>query len=201
MRHLAIALVAVNALLGGGLLLRHEARDSAVAVAGLVATAPPGRHAGEVLVPLESQNGLWVVSVILHGGLTARFIVDTGAALTILSPALAARLELSGKPDRIELELPSGRSEGKAVTLPSLTVGGFEQRQVRAVIHETINGAGGILGNNFLARFRLTLDGERRLLRLEPLGANHAVQPGLRLPCPPTTPTAGGQEPARRAGL
>ena len=50
--------------------------------------------------------------------------------------------------------------------LESLRVGGAELRDVPVVLHEPGPGIDGIPGNTVLARYRVTVDGDRRLLHL-----------------------------------
>ena len=56
--------------------------------------------------------------------------------------------------------------KGSAGRLASLQVGGAELRDVPVVLHEPGPGIDGILGNTVLARYRVTVDADRRLLHL-----------------------------------
>jgi predicted aspartyl protease len=122
----------------------------------------------ETVVPLEEARGVWIVRVVLNGSRPARFLVDTGSSVTLLSPALGSTLGLGLAPTRdpVELQTLSGLTMGSAGRLASLKVGGAELRDVPVVLHDPGPGIDGILGNTVLARYRLTLDGDRRLLHL-----------------------------------
>jgi hypothetical protein len=48
----------------------------------------------------------------------------------------------------------------------SLRVGDLELREAPVVIHDPGQGVDGILGNTFLARYRITVDADRRQLHL-----------------------------------
>jgi predicted aspartyl protease len=54
--------------------------------------------------------------------------------------------------------------------MASIRVGAAEQRDVPVVVHDPGPGLEGILGNSFLARYRVTVDPQRRLLTLAPSG-------------------------------
>ena len=100
-------------------------------------------------------NGLIIVPARLSGE-DAYFIVDTGATITTISPALAQALGLADKPGpEITITLAAGiRVKGPEVVLPSLTVYGKTAEQVRAVVIEpSMAGVDGLLGHSFLDRF------------------------------------------------
>jgi clan AA aspartic protease (TIGR02281 family) len=131
-----------------------------------VATTRAG--AFETIVPLEEARGVWIVNVVLNGSRPARFLVDTGSSVTLIAPTLATSLGLSREPSRgpVELQTLSGVTVGTEGRLASLQVGGAELRDVPVVLHDPGPGIDGILGNTVLGRYRVTLDGDRRLLHL-----------------------------------
>jgi hypothetical protein len=96
--------------------------------------------------------------------------VDTGSSFTIVAPGLATALGLPalGALGVIELQTPAGQTAGAAPTLSSLRVGSAELRDVPIVVHDPGPGIDGILGNSFLAQYRLPLDAGRRQLHLRP---------------------------------
>lgn len=122
----------------------------------------------ETVVPLEEARGVWIVNVVLNGSRPARFLVDTGSSVTLVSPLLGATLGLTAALSRIPVELQtlSGLTTGSEGRLSSLQIGGAELRDVPVVVHDPGPGIDGILGNTVLGRYRLTLDGDRRLLHL-----------------------------------
>jgi clan AA aspartic protease (TIGR02281 family) len=133
-------------------------------------TAELAAPSPDTVVPLEAARGVWVTRLSLNGGSPSRFLVDTGASVTVISPGLASAVGLapSAQASQVELETLSGRASGPTVSIPSLRVGGIELRDVPAVIHEPGFGVDGILGNTVLARFTVTIDADRRLLSLRP---------------------------------
>ncbi|MBI2218698.1 MAG: aspartyl protease family protein [Candidatus Rokubacteria bacterium] len=122
----------------------------------------------QTVVPLEAARGVWVMRASLNGAPPARFLVDTGASVTVISPALAAAVgvQATGEPPRLELETLSGRAEGPTINIRSFRLGGIELNDVAAVIYAPGFGVDGILGNTVLARFTVTIDADRQLLAL-----------------------------------
>jgi predicted aspartyl protease len=156
------------------LLLEPPQPIASLARAGLVGLNA-GTDAGDgsvVTVPLEAMRGVWVATVLLNGVHPARFLVDSGSSVTLVSPALAAALALQGARPSIELQTLGGRTAGAPATLRSLRLGGAELRDAPVVVHEPGPDLDGILGNNFLGRYLVTLDGSRGLLHLRASARN-----------------------------
>jgi predicted aspartyl protease len=126
-----------------------------------------GSEARETTVALEHGLGVWIVPVVLNDGPTARFLVDTGSSVTVLSPKVAARLGVAGSgTSPVELHTLGGRTVGPSAVLASLRVGDLELRDAPVVLHDPGPGLDGILGNTFLSRYRVTVDADRRQLQL-----------------------------------
>jgi aspartyl protease family protein len=125
----------------------------------------------ETTVPLEPALGVWITPVMLDGAHTGRFLVDTGSSVTVVSPELAARVGIreGAGPGSVELQTLGGRTAGRAAVVRSLRVGDLEMREAPIVVHDPGQGVDGILGNTFLARYRITVDADRRQLHLGPL--------------------------------
>jgi clan AA aspartic protease (TIGR02281 family) len=142
------------------------------ALEGLASLSPSPASAGappqDVTVPLESGLGVWITTVIINGSHRGRFLVDTGSSVIVLAPAFARSVGVrvgSGGP-AVELQTLSGRTSGPSATLASLRVGDAELRDAPVVLHDPGPGLDGILGNTFLSQYRVTVDGDRRELRL-----------------------------------
>lgn len=136
-------------------------------------TRPPARHPppyGEARIPLRQVMGGWSAEVVLNDTQAARFLVDTGASVCVISPELANVMGIKPRRDArsIKLQTISGNTEAPLVTLRSIQVGEAEAKEVYAVIHEIGPGVDGILGNTFLSHYAVTLDPKQGILRLRP---------------------------------
>jgi aspartyl protease family protein len=89
-----------------------------------------------ISVALRPFRGIWLAETVINDRRPARFVVDTGATLCVLSPALAEALGIEPEPDApvIELQTVNGRASGRLVSIPSLRVGEAEARGVAAVM-------------------------------------------------------------------
>lgn len=152
------------------LFLKPPAELARLAQGGLARLqAAPTSGSLEATAPLEPVRGVWVTTVLLNGARLARFLVDTGSSVTIVAPALARDLSLPRAGGAaIELQTVGGPTAGPLGTMASIRVGAAEQRDVPVVVHDPGPGIEGILGNSFLARYRVTVDAQRRLLTLAP---------------------------------
>ncbi len=122
----------------------------------------------ETTVPVESTRGVWVASALINGAYPARFLVDTGSSVTLISPAMARIIGMPTKATRATMELQTlgGVTAGPVTTATSIRIGEAEVHDVIVVVHDPGPGLDGILGNTFLGRYRVTLDADRRLLSL-----------------------------------
>jgi clan AA aspartic protease (TIGR02281 family) len=148
---------------------RELARQALEGLASLSrSAASAGSPPQDVTVPLESGLGVWIATVIVNGSHRGRFLVDTGSSVIVVAPAFARTIGVrpgTGGPP-VELQTLSGRTSGPSATLASLRVGDAELRDAPVVLHDPGPGLDGILGNTFLSQYRVTVDGDRRELRL-----------------------------------
>ncbi len=120
----------------------------------------------ESTVVLEPDRGVWVVAVTVNGSQRARFLLDTGASVTLISAALAKGAGIQPGSDPFELATLGGPTAGQPAVAGSIRVGSAEVRDVHVVIHDPGPGLDGILGNTFLGRYNVSIDADRRQLRL-----------------------------------
>jgi clan AA aspartic protease (TIGR02281 family) len=147
------------------------ARDGLRAIGGLGAPpSRPRRSADETVIALTRIPGGWLTEVVINGTWTGPLLLDTGASVTLVSPAVARAAGIAIGPDTpmVEVQGIAGRTRGPIVTLSSIQVGEIEARGVRAVVVELPMGLHGLLGNSFLARYTFTLDPREGALRLQP---------------------------------
>lgn len=117
-------------------------------------------------VPLSGDGHFWVrVSI---NGVSRRFLVDTGATLTTISPDTARETDLTIPSDgrKIELRTANGNSTGRIIVIPELKVGNAVARNIEAVVAPGL-GETNVLGMNFLTKLK-GWRVEDRVMVLEP---------------------------------
>lgn len=103
-------------------------------------------------------------------GVEGNFLIDTGAAFVSVSQSFAQRIGLKLKAGKsITLITAAGPRHATLVTVPSVRLQGLEAHSVEvAVADDDAMGKqwDGLLGNSFLSRFQVHLDGAHNVLRL-----------------------------------
>lgn len=105
----------------------------------------------ETHIPLAGDGHYWIEAQV--NGHRARFLVDTGASLTAISPetAEAAGIEASPGMGTVRLETANGTAPAYLASIDKLETGTIAARDLRAVIAPTMNGMN-VLGMNFLSQ-------------------------------------------------
>lgn len=141
------------------------------------------------------------VRVSTHSGQTeVQMLLDTGATYTMISRSVATQLGLTRHATSARLLTASGPLDVPLHAVHSLAVAGAEVSGGLAVAvcdNCANNAVSGLLGLNFLRHFELTIDDERRELRLtpKPRSADRTpdIRPFLALDAPRNAVTADGQ--------
>ena len=123
-------------------------------------TDPPGSvslPAGGTEVPLVGPHGRPIVEVRVNGRGPYRFVVETGAAFTALTPEAAAALELAPRD-----------TANPSVVVDSIRIGSAALRSFRVAIFPLgIPSVDGVLGLNAYRNLLLTVDYPRGRVRLD----------------------------------
>ncbi|MBI4409529.1 MAG: clan AA aspartic protease [Gemmatimonadetes bacterium] len=136
---------------------------------------PPDSAAGEVRFTLAGPTGAaLVVPVHVNGAGPYDFVFDTGATLTCIDQQLARKLGLRDGElaPRLGFAL-GGAGRVQVVQVDSLRIGRVQAFELDACIMDLpeVEALGlrvqGLVGLNFMKPFRVHIDFERRLLRLE----------------------------------
>jgi Aspartyl protease len=134
--------------------------------------ASTARSAAAITIPVRIERAKVFVPVTLASGpgsATGLLVVDTGAGRTMISKRLARELRL------FSADTQTSTGIGVAFVadvgqVESVKVGGAEVRNMRVDIHDGSYGFGaeGLLGFDFLGRFRMVVDADKKVMVLTP---------------------------------
>lgn len=135
----------------------------------LTAKSQPVSSTQKIVVPLTRNGNMVIVDGTVNGRDTIKFILDTGAELTLIPRSLVQQLAIS-----LDSSIPTpvtgigGTIIAPLVKIGSLKVGEAEVRNLDGLIIENalLNGQG-LLGGNFLGKFRVDIDYAKNQLILE----------------------------------
>ncbi len=125
-----------------------------------------------ISVPIETVGGHLYVTARVNDVQTARLLIDTGAGATVISPAMAARAGLSVPATAVRwpITVAGGtRIFVPSVQLASLSIGDARVEDIDVGVYDMVpdrSSLDGILGQNFLGHFTVTLDQDARRLGL-----------------------------------
>ncbi len=133
-------------------------------------------------IDFRLQSNLIVIDVVVDGE-TKPFILDTGASNTVIDKRAADPSAVEGVEQAVGLaDCGAGNMEAVMSTVKSLAVGNATVSDLRVAgidldgINEKIGArVGGILGYDFLSRFRMTIDYRAKRLTLDPYSQRAAA--------------------------
>ena len=175
-------------------------------VAGACAAPRALPATGEATVPIQTISGHTFVSVSVNDSPAGTlFLVDTGATRTVLNPSLARRLGITVPDDAPKREITV--FGGRTVSVPfvrvrSLGVGNTSVADILVGVYDATPNSpaiDGVLGVDFLGRFRVTLDTTQRTMHLTSLTPSTAPEQAARAE-PAHPPSSGVSLPAERKG-
>ena len=148
----------------------------ALALTGCAGAAAPRDVAAPTIVAIQMAGTSTFVSVQVNTrDEDALFLLDTGSSLTVLAPLYAKRLGLAIPPDAPQRELTGiggHKISVPLVTVSRLAVGTATVQNFTVGVYDALPEAttvDGILGLDFLRRYRFTVDLAGKRLRLEPV--------------------------------
>jgi aspartyl protease family protein len=106
---------------------------------------------GETRIPVSRDGHFWLRATV--NGSPARFLIDTGATITALSPRTAEAAGLKEQPLRqsVVLKTANGAVEARIGTIDELEFGNIVARDLDAVIAPGL-GQTNVIGMNLLSR-------------------------------------------------
>ena len=106
-----------------------------------------------IRVPIEDRaGGIPVVAVTFNGNQRFPMLLDTGASITTITPAMARALRFRQE-DTISVQVASGQTHRIPVgRVPSIEVGGYVIDNFEVAVTESP-----LLGQNFYSRFNMTI--------------------------------------------
>lgn len=128
-------------------------------------------EAGKIVIRFAPGSEQIPVAAVLSSGVEQSFVVDTGASMVTIPQSTARKLGLVGKAGTVrrQVHTAGGTLEAEAVVLPSIEVDGRRLYNVEALVLDLPNQPEvGLLGLNYLRRFRMDLNSERGVLTLAP---------------------------------
>ncbi|WP_288416686.1 retropepsin-like aspartic protease [uncultured Novosphingobium sp.] len=106
---------------------------------------------GETRVAMDRDGHFWLRVTI--NGVPSRFLIDTGATLTAISPALAEAAQLKEKPfpQAIMMRTANGTVQAQLTSIDELRFGSVVARDLDAVVAPGLGDAN-VIGMNLLSR-------------------------------------------------
>jgi clan AA aspartic protease (TIGR02281 family) len=126
---------------------------------------------GKIVIRFAPGTQQIPVLASLNQGTAQDFIVDTGASMTTIpsSAAIDLGITITVRNPRRTVYTAGGVTYAPEVILDSITVEGFEINNVKALVLDLPNQPDtGLLGMNYLRRFRMDLNTDEGLLLLAP---------------------------------
>jgi predicted aspartyl protease len=124
---------------------------------------------GTITIPIQMRGRHIIVAVTFNDSVTGNLVLDTGAGQTMISKRIANDLRLYATEAATRIGV-GGAVAVSTATLDAIRVGDVDVKNMRVSIHDLPFNAfeEGLLGMDFLGRFQMSLDIEKRVLILVP---------------------------------
>jgi len=126
---------------------------------------------GKIIINFTPGTQQIPLTAVLNRSTNQKFIVDTGASLVTIPRSTAEELglELDARNPMRKVYTAGGVKYAPEVTLFSITVEGWEVTDLKALVLDLPDQAEwGLLGMNYLRRFRMDINTDNGVLLLEP---------------------------------
>ena len=124
---------------------------------------------GTIVVPVVMTGSSVIVPVTLNGSVKTYLVLDTGATITMVSRRIASKLALRSTGQMTAMTV-GGPVRRPVARLRSLKAGKAEVQNLLVSIHDfhPHPQVEGLLGLDFLGKFRMSLDSRKKVLVLSP---------------------------------
>jgi clan AA aspartic protease (TIGR02281 family) len=124
---------------------------------------------GKIVVNFSPGSNRVTIDAYVNGSVNQNFLVDTGATMVTITSSTAEALGLKVGPVTHTLSTVGGTVKAAAVIIDSIEIDGWVEYDVRAFVVDIPNRPGlGLLGLNYLGRFRMDLKTDQGTLLLTP---------------------------------
>ena len=124
---------------------------------------------GKILINFPPGSNRVTVDAYVNGSVSQNFLVDTGATMVTITSSTAEALGLRPGAAIHTLSTVGGTVKASAVVIDSIEIDGWVEYDVRAFVVDIPNRPGlGLLGLNYLGRFRMDLKTDEGTLLLTP---------------------------------
>lgn len=127
---------------------------------------------------INKKAPLILIKGTINGQGPINLVIDTGASLTVISPAVAAIAGVKPSRKKAKAVGANGAEKTKIVRLRSIEIGGIRVANLEAAVMDlsALNHAAhmhveGILGFNFLKRYQITINYVNRQIRFAPVSS------------------------------
>ncbi|MFQ5444991.1 MAG: TIGR02281 family clan AA aspartic protease [Nitrospinales bacterium] len=120
-------------------------------------------------IPVIKNGNHFIVNVLMNDSVTAHLLVDTGASMITISPAVAKKLGYH--PDDDLPEIPASTAGGTVwsplINLEKVKIGEAEEENIEAMINSQMGSMDGLLGLSFLNSYNVIMDHENSRMILK----------------------------------
>lgn len=126
-------------------------------------------QAGKIVINFSPGSRQIPLTATLNRSSSQKFIVDTGASMVTIPRSTAQALGLAIPNPKRKVFTAGGVQYAPEVNISSITVEGWEVKNVKALVLDIPDQPDwGLLGLNYLERFRMDMNTEEGVLLLEP---------------------------------
>jgi len=116
---------------------------------------------GRTIIPIEINDGGYIfIKVTLNAQIDAKFLLDTGAGVNVISKELFEKIRTTLKQEGLHTGTKHNgeQIQGMLYRIPELSIGSFSKRDVVVGIYDRMNDFDGLLSLDYLRESAFTID-------------------------------------------